>query len=287
MLKGSFLKSSKIVKHNDNIYYVKCRQKNKEYLLNKLKVDSSLTYSNVNGVLKKDTNTKINITIPKKIYQTHKSRSYINNTPELLKAQNSWKKYKDYKHYFYNNKEQDIFMKNHFSDIYDAYKKCPIPVMKADLWRYCIIYKYGGIYADADTVCLKKPDYLIKKSYLVGVPENNTHLCQWIFSAPANSPILKSIIDLSVGRLREAKEFKGKHFIHRYTGPGVFTQGIEKWLFDNNYSTFKEREKYSNYPNNIIFFYPSTFHKYNVRHLYSGKWENGWLKQRTVFLKNK
>ena len=33
----------------------------------------------------------------------------------------------------------------------------PIAVMKADLWRYCVIYKYGGIYADADTVCKINP----------------------------------------------------------------------------------------------------------------------------------
>ena len=46
-----------------------------------------------------------------------------------------------------------------FPEIKDAYDSLPIRVMKADLWRYCILYKYGGIYADSDTVLLKYPSF--------------------------------------------------------------------------------------------------------------------------------
>ena len=28
--------------------------------------------------------------------------------------------------------------------------KFPLPVMKADFWRYCVLYINGGIYADLD-----------------------------------------------------------------------------------------------------------------------------------------
>ena len=31
--------------------------------------------------------------------------------------------------------------------------KLSLKVMKGDLWRYCVVYHYGGIYADADTIC--------------------------------------------------------------------------------------------------------------------------------------
>ena len=285
MLKGSFINSSKIIQINNNIYEVKCQQPNNKYLVNTVKPKSS-TYSNINGFLKKDKEDKINVKIPKQIFQTHKSQKYVSDNFKLSKAQQSWNKYKDYTYNFYSDNEQDEFMKIHYSNIYDAYKKCPLAVMKADLWRYCIIYKYGGIYADSDTICLKKPDFMIKNSYFVGVPENNTHLCQWIFSAPPESPILKSVIDLSVKRIRETKEFKGEHFVHRHTGPAVFTIGIENWLLENGYSVLKEKERYSSYRSNI-FFYPLIFHENNVKHLFSGNWDNGWTKERRKYLNNK
>lgn len=32
-----------------------------------------------------------------------------------------------------------------------AYESCAVPAMKADLFRYCVLYNEGGIYVDADT----------------------------------------------------------------------------------------------------------------------------------------
>ena len=170
--------------------------------------------------------------IPNNIFQTHKSIEYIKKNIHLLNAHNSWSKNIQFKYHFYNDAQCDKFIHNFFPEIKDIYDNLPLRVMKADLWRYCIIYKYGGIYADADTVLKKNPSFLTNNynKYLVVVPENNTHFCQWVFSAPAKSPVLKSIIDLSVKRIRAVKEFKGKHIIHYLTGPAVFTDGICKYL---------------------------------------------------------
>jgi mannosyltransferase OCH1-like enzyme len=90
----------------------------------------------------------------KNIFQTHKSVNYINSKPKLVKAMTSWLKYSNtFNYMFYNNTMCDDFIKNNFDEkIYKAYSMLPIAVMKADLWRYCVIYKYGGIYADTDTV---------------------------------------------------------------------------------------------------------------------------------------
>lgn len=76
-----------------------------------------------------------------------------------------------------------------------------MPVMKADLWRYCVVYHYGGLYTDSDTVCLQNPSIFLKDSYLTTTLEHDTHFCQWTFSAPPKSPILK--------RIRGLREFKG------------------------------------------------------------------------------
>ena len=226
------------------------------------------------------------MSIPKNIYQTHKSINYINTKPKLVKAIKSWLKHtKEFSYFFYNNQMCDDFIKNNFDEnVYKAYSMLPMPVMKADLWRYCIIYKCGGIYADTDTVCKINPNIFINDSLLTIVPENETHLCQWVFSAPKNSPILKSIIDLSVERILNTP-IKGEHIIHYLTGPALFTDGIEKYLIENNYPIFENKKNYHNYPNPIlIVFNYDNFHKNIVQHLFSGQDEDGWCKERYVKL---
>jgi mannosyltransferase OCH1-like enzyme len=39
------------------------------------------------------------------------------------------------------------------------------PIMRADFIRYCILYKYGGIYIDCDIHPIKKIDHLFSKDY--------------------------------------------------------------------------------------------------------------------------
>ena len=84
------------------------------------------------------------MTIPKKIFQTHKSLAYVNSKPKLVAAMNSWLKYKgEYKYSFFTNEMCDAFMRDKIGGIvYQAYRRLPMGVMKADLWRYCILYCY-------------------------------------------------------------------------------------------------------------------------------------------------
>jgi mannosyltransferase OCH1-like enzyme len=180
---------------------------------------------------------------------------------------------------FYNNEQCETFMREVGGKIFEAYQRLPM----ADLWRYCIIYKYGGIYADADTICKVNPNIFIHSSYLTISPEIGTpYFCQWCFSAPAGSPIIKSIIDLSVERILTMQEIKGEHIIHYLTGPAVFTDGIVKYLKENNYPTFDALKKYYKYPhpNVLRMFHPDNFHSKIIIHLFTGGDEDGWTKER-------
>lgn len=220
--------------------------------------------------------------IPKNIFQTHKSMSYLCSKPKLQAAVKTWRR-DGYKYFFYDDNKCLDFMRENFpGDIFDCYCKLPLAVMKADLWRYCVIYKHGGIYADVDTICKSSPNLFINEALLCVVPENSTHLCQWVFSSPPNSPILKSIIDLSVERIKNTGDIKGEHIVHHLTGPGVFTDGIEKYLRENNFSTFENKKSYFKYPNiNILrVFNPENFHKNIVVHLFTGQDSDGWSQER-------
>jgi mannosyltransferase OCH1-like enzyme len=219
--------------------------------------------------------------IPKKIFQSHKSYDYIKNNEFLRNAVNSWRKYdKEFEYVFHNDVQADKFMLNNFKGrIYNWYKKLPLPVMKGDLWRYCILYKYGGIYADADTVCLKNPNLFIKNNADMVIspephPYGHTQFCQWVWSVPPNSPILKIVIDLCIKRLQDEeegitnkiKEVGGGKYVLYSTGPHAFTTGIETYLKRKNLPTFDDKRKYVNYPNEIIHVFPQSFHNDTVQH---------------------
>jgi mannosyltransferase OCH1-like enzyme len=222
--------------------------------------------------------------VPKNIFQTHKSKNYVLGKPKVLNAILSWKKFESqYRYYFFDDQDCEKFMKNKMGgDIYKAYCRLPMAVMKADLWRYCVIYYYGGIYADTDTICNCKPDFFINQSLLTMAPENkNNYFCQWVFSAPRNSPILKSVIDLSVKRILEIPEIKGEHIIHHLTGPEVFTDGITEYLQKNNYPTFKTTQQYYRYPHSAMkVFNPEVFHDKIIIHLFTGSDSDGWKEER-------
>jgi mannosyltransferase OCH1-like enzyme len=223
------------------------------------------------------------MSIPKNIFQTHKSLKYIKTKHKIFNAMKTWLKYSnEFNYFFYSNELCDKFMSENFDEnVNKAYQKLPLPVMKADLWRYCVIYKYGGIYADSDTILLNNPNLFLTDALLTIVPENESHLCQWVFSAPPNSPIIKKIIDLSVERILVMKEIKGEHIIHYLTGPGVFTDGIEIYLKENNKPIFSNKKEYYQYPDPVLkVFNYDNFHKKIVRHLFTGQDDDGWCNER-------
>jgi alpha 1,6-mannosyltransferase len=241
--------------------------------------------------------------IPKNIFQTHKSLDYIESNELLKKSTNSWK-IEGFTYTFFDDNQCHQFIETHFPGMIEVYNRLPLSVMKADLWRYCIIYKYGGIYSDADTILNVNPNMFISNKLLMVVPENNTHFCQWVFSAPSGSPILASIISLALKRILELNEIKGEHVVHYLTGPGVFSDGIIYYLINNGYKIpscidscvetkkdiegdTKERNVY-NYENNLIdeiyVFNHNDFHENQIKHLFSGQWENGWCTQRDKLL---
>ena len=228
--------------------------------------------------------------IPKQIFQTQRSQVYVDNNSRLKRAQDSWKKHTDFKYHFYSDDEMDKFMEDHFDKrVNDAYHRCPMKVMKADIWRYCVIYTYGGIYADTDAICtaINPSTFLKDNTELVIAPENHVHLCQWTFAAPANSPILKSIIDLSVERILEIPKIMGENIIHYLTGPGVFTNGIEAFLESNGLPTYTNKRHYTNYPNHVLFvFSVSEFHRKMIKHMYSSRWPDGWYHERVRKIPN-
>ena len=69
--------------------------------------------------------------------------------------------------HIYSNAQVNNFMEVYFKDdlIYEIFKRSNIPVQKMDIFRICIIYKFGGIWLDLKSqVNLKKVLALFKES---------------------------------------------------------------------------------------------------------------------------
>jgi mannosyltransferase OCH1-like enzyme len=90
----------------------------------------------------------LNKNIPKVLYLTYKKKNIPSSVIDKFKEV-----YPDYQIKIYDNNDCVEFLEKEFGqeyvDIFNFIKDGPI---KADFWRVCILYKYGGIYSDIDII---------------------------------------------------------------------------------------------------------------------------------------
>ena len=104
--------------------------------------------------------------IPLHIYQTWHSKILppkMEQCVNTLKEQNP-----EFTHHLYDDDDCYEFIKNNYNDeVLNAYVSLVPGAYKADLWRYCILYKNGGIYLDIKYKCAQgvKLINMINKEY--------------------------------------------------------------------------------------------------------------------------
>ena len=90
-------------------------------------------------------NTKFDI--PCNIFQTWETKILppsMFETISKIKRQNP-----RFKYFLFDDNDCREFIKTHFpTNVLNAYDSLIPGAYKADLWRYCILYKMGGIYID-------------------------------------------------------------------------------------------------------------------------------------------
>ena len=84
--------------------------------------------------------------IPKDIYICYK------NLRELEEYSQFWKELNpEYTIHLYDDQMCIDFLEKEYSPLYaEIFKYIPDGPIKADFWRICILYRYGGLYVDAD-----------------------------------------------------------------------------------------------------------------------------------------
>jgi mannosyltransferase OCH1-like enzyme len=85
--------------------------------------------------------------IPKIIHQTHEFNLLLKD--RYLSSQILINMNPEYEYKFYNTSERRQYILKHFDNkVVQAYDKLNHGAFKADLFRYCVLYKEGGIYID-------------------------------------------------------------------------------------------------------------------------------------------
>ena len=100
--------------------------------------------------------------IPHTIFQTFSTDSV---PPGMYHAAMSWINCNpDYSYHFYDDERCRAFIARHLNkEVLAAFDRVTVGAFKADLWRYCVLFIIGGVYADLDTVCASPLNKLIRE----------------------------------------------------------------------------------------------------------------------------
>ena len=89
--------------------------------------------------------------IPKQIFMCYKTKAFVETKSAPL-----WRTLNpEYTIHCYGDSEIEEFFFTHYSELYvRIFRFIQDPSIKADFWRVCVLYTYGGFYADADILPL-------------------------------------------------------------------------------------------------------------------------------------
>jgi hypothetical protein len=133
--------------------------------------------------------------IPKIIWQTHEWE-YSDLPQNFLAATMTWKNLNpDWEYRYVSAKERESYIDSSFINLYKMHDK----VSQADLWRYLVTYKYGGVYSDMDSICTTPLTYMLDQhqnnAELVAMPiDANGYSNNSNFAIVNSSQIMDNIL---------------------------------------------------------------------------------------------
>ena len=222
--------------------------------------------------------------IPKIIHQTwntdeipKKWMHFVNRVQELNP---------DWKYKLWTDDNNDAFVKSEYPDFFDIFKGFSRNIMRADVIRYLIMYKIGGVYLDLDYEVLKPFDFRNHKIVLplnrsVEYGDEKNELGNCIFASAPGHVFWKDVInDLS----KNPPVVTDYSQIVDSTGPGLLTRIYN----ENNYQDIY-------LPERLIYHPPSPNRKKDADKIRNngvslgihhpwGSWKERWT---STYIKNK
>lgn len=174
--------------------------------------------------------------IPRILHQTWKS----DELPAEFRAwQESWKRHHpDWEYRFYDDSACRRLVGEDFPSLLSIYDECPHAVQRADIFRYLVVARHGGVYADMDMECVQPLDPLLEgRRAVFGVEDvltarrarkldllHRERIANFIFAAEAGHPIFDEIVDW-IGALPGDRDMERE--VLETTGPGMLTNLVQ------------------------------------------------------------
>ena len=179
--------------------------------------------------------------IPKTIYQCYHDKSKI--PPKVYNNISTFAP--NYKHKIYDNDECRYFLRESYGekyvDIFNYLLKDGAPAHAADFWRYCILYKYGGVYLDIKIELIESMDETVNRlgncNFSTVLSIINKTCMQGVIVSTPNHPILKMCIDKMKKTYKKSNTnyhiYTGQMYenISRYTRIKTLKDGSNKDVF--------------------------------------------------------
>jgi mannosyltransferase OCH1-like enzyme len=219
--------------------------------------------------------------IPRIIHQTWKSAAL---PPAFRAFQATWQRlHPGWEYRFYDDGACRAVVAEGFPALLALYDAFPHPVQRADLFRYLVVARHGGLYADMDTECLKNCDPLLAgRGAVFGCEDHlspgatrrlglrhRERIANFLFAAEAGHPVFARIvarIQALPGPWDLAEE------VLETTGPGMLTDVVQEER-DRLGLTILPRICWA-----PPTFYPDcppfTWHSF-ARHHFAGTWKQG------------
>jgi mannosyltransferase OCH1-like enzyme len=167
--------------------------------------------------------------IPKLIHQTYKtrdiSRKWLRYQQKVKSLHPGWT------YQFWTDEDNIKFVASEYPEFVDVFMKLPRNIMRADVIRYLLLYRLGGLYLDLDYEMLKPFDLL---DHQVVVPlegdepdqTGNKKLCNCFLAAAPGSAFFKMAID----DLKANPPLSPDSDVETSTGPGFLSRVYQQAL---------------------------------------------------------
>lgn len=216
--------------------------------------------------------------IPKIIWQTYETP--FNELPQYVKdCSQTWIDQNPEWEYRYMdaNQRKDFVLEYFGKEWFDIFNKLPYGVMRADIWRHMILFIYGGVYCDLDTICKAPIEIWLKndKKTIFFMDNDLTNLCQFVFASAPKQKVIQDTINYIKNKITDKQYMKTifesnlvPQIEENTTGANICTEAIklslklEGHLLEN----YEQKNKFSDF-----YYYGDVsykmIHDYPIEHL--------------------
>lgn len=154
----------------------------------------------------------------------------------MISAVNSWvNKNPSYEHIYYDNGDMREFISKQFDKtVLMAYDSLIPGAYRADLWRLCILYFYGGVYVDIKMGANIPLDRIIGDTKLVLVTDRGQDIYNAFIAVIPEHPLIGELIKAVVDNVKN--KVYGRDSLYP-TGPGITGEVVDSYLGTSRQST--------------------------------------------------